>query len=157
MIAKKYLLLVLILIIGCEPDDICIEGSTGTSELIIIFHDIDNPDDRKEIQNLNVVGSINQNDFESLFFTESDSITLPLRKFSSSTNYRFILNNDNNMIVDELTIFYTPKDIFINRACGFKTIFEELNVSNSNNWIKNIIILNNSLSSNKNANIKILH
>nr|AOE09249.1 hypothetical protein [uncultured bacterium]CBL87376.1 conserved hypothetical protein [uncultured Flavobacteriia bacterium] len=157
MIAKKYLLLVLILIIGCEPDDICIEGSTGTSELIIIFHDINNPDDRKEIQNLNVVGSINQNDFESLFFTASDSITLPLRKFSSSTNYRFILNNDNNMIIDELTIFYTPKDIFINRACGFKTIFEELNVSNSNNWIKNIVILNNTLSSNNNANIRILH
>ena len=157
MIAKKYLLLVLILIVGCEPDDICIEGSTGTSELIIIFHDIDNPDSRKEIQNLNVVGSVNQNDFESLFFTTIDSITLPLRKFSSSTNYKFILNDDNNMIIDELTIFYTPNDIFINRACGFKTIFEELNVSHSDNWIKNIIILNNTLSGNNNANIKILH
>ena len=157
MIAKKYLLLVLILIVGCEPDDICIEGSTGTSELIIIFHDFDNPDSRKEIQNLNVVGSVNQNDFESLFFTTIDSITLPLRKFSSSTNYKFVLNDDDNMIVDELTIFYTPNDIFINRACGFKTIFEELNVSYSNNWIKNIVILNNTLSDNNNANIKILH
>ena len=157
MIAKKYLLIVLILIIGCEPDDICIEGSIGTSELIIIFHDIDNPDSRKEIQNLNVVGSINQNDFESLDFTTSDSITLPLRKFSSSTNYKFILNDDNNMIADELTFFYSPNDIFINRACGFKTIFEELNVSYSSNWIKNIVILNNTLSGNNNANIKILH
>ena len=157
MIAKKYLLLLLILIIGCEPDDICIEGSTGTPELIIIFHDIDNPDSRKEIQNLNVVGSINQNDFESLVFTASDSIALPLRKFSSSTNYKFVLNDENNMIVDELTIFYTPNDIFINRACGFKTIFEELNVSYSSNWIKNIVILNNTLLGNNNANIKILH
>ena len=157
MIAKKYFLLMLILIIGCEPDDICIEGTTGTAELIIIFHDFDNPDSRKEIQNLNVIGSINQNDFESLFFTTSDSITLPLRKFSSSTNYKFVLNNDNNMIVDELAIFYTTNDIFINRACGFKTIFEELNVSYSNNWIKKIVILNNSISSNNNANIKILH
>ena len=157
MIAKKYLLLLLILIIGCEPDDICVEGSTGTSELIIIFHDIDNPESRKEIQNLNVVGSINQNDFESLVFTTSDSITLPLRKFFSSTNYKFVLNDENNMIVDELTIFYTPNDIFINRACGFKTIFEELNVSYSSNWIKNIVILNNTLSDNNNANIKILH
>ena len=101
MIAKKYLLLLFILIVGCEPDDICVEGSTGTSELIIIFHDIDNPESRKEIQNLNVVGSINQNDFESLVFTTSDSITLPLRKFSSSTNYKFVLNDENNMIVDE--------------------------------------------------------
>ena len=157
MIAKKYLLLVLILIFGCEPDDICIEGNTGTSELIIIFHDFDNPDSRKEIQNLNVVGSVNQNDFESLFFTTIDSIILPLRKFSSSTNYKFVLNDDDNMIVDELTIFYTPNDIFINRACGFKIIFEELNVSYSNNWIKKIVILNNSISSNNNANIKILH
>tara|TARA_B100000989_G_scaffold149434_1_gene111432 strand:+ start:203 stop:676 length:474 start_codon:yes stop_codon:yes gene_type:complete len=157
MIAKKYFLLMLILIIGCEPDDICIEGTTGTAELIIIFHDFDNPDSRKEIQNLNVVGSINQNDYESLFFTTSDSITLPLRKFSSSTNYKFVLNDDNNMIVDELAIFYTTNDIFINRACGFKTIFEELNVSYSNNWIKKIVILNNSISSNNNANIKILH
>ena len=157
MIAKKYLLLLLILIIGCEPDDICVEGSTGTSELIIIFHDIDNPESRKEIQNLNVVGSINQNDFESLVFTTSDSITLTLRKFSSSTNYKFVLNDENNMIVDELTIFYTPNDIFINRACGFKTIFEELNVSYSTNWIKNITILNNTLLSNNNAHIKILH
>lgn len=157
MIAKKYLLLLLILIVGCEPDDICVEGSTGTSELIIIFHDIDNPESRKEIQNLNVVGSINQNDFESLVFTTSDSITLPLRKFSSSTNYKFVLNDENNMIVDELTIFYTPNDIFINRACGFKTIFEELNVSYSSNWIKNVVILNNTLSGNNNANIKILH
>mgnify|MGYP003329646344 FL=1 len=147
----------LILIIGCEPDDICIEGTTGTAELIIIFHDFDNPDNRKEIQNLNVVGSINQNDFESLFFTTSDSITLPLRKFSSSTNYKFVLNDDNNMIVDELAIFYTTNDIFINRACGFKTIFEELNVSYRTNWIKNIVILNNTLSDNNNANIKILH
>ena len=157
MIAKKYFLLMLILIIGCEPDDICIEGTTGTAELIIIFHDFDNPDSRKEIQNLNVIGSINQNDFESLFFTTSDSITLPLRKFSSSTNYKFVLNDDNNMIVDELAIFYTTNDIFINRACGFKTIFEELNVTYSNNWIKKIVILNNSISSNNNANIKILH
>ena len=157
MIAKKYLLLVLLLIIGCEPDDICIEGSKGTDELIIIFHDIDKPDNRKEIQNLNVVGSINENDFETLVFTTSDSITLPLRKFSSSTNYEFVLNDDNNMIADELTIFYTPNDIFINRACGFKTIFEELNVSYSTNWIKNIVILNNTLSNNNNAHIKILH
>ena len=157
MIAKKYLLLVLLLIIGCEPDDICIEGSKGTDELIIIFHDIDKPDNRKEIQNLNVVGSINENDFETLVFTTSDSITLPLRKFSSSTNYEFVLNDDNTMIADELTIFYTPNDIFINRACGFKTIFEELNVSYSTNWIKNIVILNNTLSDNNNANIKILH
>ena len=157
MITKKYLLLIFILIVGCEPDDICIEGNNGTSELIIIFHDIDNIDNRKEIQNLSVVGSVNQNDFESLSFTASDSITLPLRKFSSSTNYRFILNDDNNLIVDELTFFYTPKDIFFNRACGFKTIFEELNVSYSNNWIKNIVILNNTLSDNNNANIKILH
>jgi hypothetical protein len=157
MIAKKYLLLLLILIVGCEPDDICVEGSTGTSELIIIFHDIDNPESRKEIQNLNVVGSINQNDFESLVFTTIDSITLHLINFSSSTNYKFVLNDENNMIVDELTIFYTPNDIFINRACGFKTIFEELNVSYSSNWIKNIVILNNTLSGNNNANIKILH
>ena len=157
MIGKKYLLLVLILIFGCEPDDICIEGSTGTSELIIIFHDIDNPDNRKEIKNLNVVGSTNQNDFESLIFTAIDSIKLPLRKFSSSTNYKFIMNDNDNMIADELTIFYTPNNIFISRACGFKTIFEELNVSYSNNWIKNIAILNNTLSSNNNAKIKILH
>ena len=92
-----------------------------------------------------------------MVFTTSDSITLPLRKFSSSTNYKFVLNDENNMIVDELTIFYTPNDIFINRACGFKTIFEELNVSYSSNWIKNIVILNNTLSGNNNANIKILH
>ena len=101
MIAKKYLLLLLILIVGCEPDDICVEGSTGTSELIIIFHDIDNPESKKEIQNLNVVGSINQNDFESLVFTTSDSITLPLRKFSSSTNYKFVLN-DLPLVLDNL-------------------------------------------------------
>jgi len=49
---SKYLFLFLIIltIYNCESDDICPESTLTTPRLIVTFYDIDNPEERKNIE-----------------------------------------------------------------------------------------------------------
>ena len=136
-------------IISCEKDDICIENTTPN--LIIRFYDNDNQTETKQI----VLDSVWANNKENIYKNETlDSIILPLDLSQNNTLFKFSSNSSE----DEINFTYDRNDIFVSRSCGYKTIFENLQIeSNSSNWIKNISINNTIIENDTAAHITIFH
>lgn len=149
---KKYITIVVIAIftiLSCEKDDICIENTTPS--LIIRFYDNDLPTEVKGVENLTVW--INGKD--SIYLNQTlDSIVLPLDLTQDHTLYKLSAN----LIEDEIDLSYERNDIFVSRSCGYKTIFENLQIASStSNWIKNIEITNLTIENDTAAHITIFH
>lgn len=144
-----FLVFLVLVMTGCEKDDICDEFANTTPRLIISFYDFSNANNLKNVNALEVYGE-GANDILGVFSNVS-KIALPLRTNADFTRYRLKLNSNNLSAsnTDYLDINYTRSDIYISRACGFKTIFQ---LANSNGtvltdeqpadgtWIKNITI-----------------
>ena len=134
------LLLVIISTSGCEKDDICDANTPTTPRLVIDFYNITNPTVKKNVTDLKVIGEgkegiiFNSSSDDSKYLTNGNSISIPLRTDADSVKYSFILNfgNSNAALIDtdEITFNYTRKDVYVSRACGFKTLFT-LNTTNS--------------------------
>jgi hypothetical protein len=64
---------------------------------------------------------------DTKYLTNGSKISIPLKTDANSTKYSFILNSGNSnptlIDVDEVTFNYTRNDVFVSRACGFKTLF----------------------------------
>ena len=156
---KQFLTLsavVLLCLCACEPDDICLEGTPGTPQLIVVFYDKDQPDTKKLVSDLQVKGV----DIETLLYdATTDSIALPLRTLTNSTSFSIKATQNGSAAEDIITFNYTSEDEFISRACGYKTIFDNVTFSTTNsfNWIDNIEIITTSISDNNNTHVKILH
>jgi hypothetical protein len=137
---KKIVLLVLAAFAfsNCEKDDICDATTSTTSRLVIEFYDISNPTTLKNVTKLRVkADGVTQ----SLTFNETlpesnpdrylytgNKISIPLKTSSQTnetTNYSFFINSDvvGLQNEDRLTINYTQNNVFVSRACGYKTIF----------------------------------
>jgi len=149
---KKYftiIILIFLTILSCEKDDICIEDTTPN--LVIRFYDNETQTDLKLISNL-TVWAINN---DSIYVNESlDSIASPLDLNQNTTT--FILAN--NLVNDTITFSYDRNDIFVSRSCGYKTLFDNLQIdSNTTNWIKNISINNTLIENDTAAHITIFH
>ena len=150
---KKYITIIIFsifAILSCEKDDICIENTTPN--LIIRFYDNDNQTEAKQI----VLDSVWANNKENIYKNETiDSIiVLPLDLSQNNTLFKF----SSNSIEDEINFTYDRNDIFVSRSCGYKTIFENLQIdSNSTNWIKNISINNTIIENDTAAHITIFH
>ena len=150
---KKYITIIMFsifAILSCEKDDICIENTTPN--LIIRFYDNDNQTEAKQI----VLDSVWANNKENIYKNETiDSIiVLPLDLSQNNTLFKF----SSNSIEDEINFTYDRNDIFVSRSCGYKTIFENLQIeSNSSNWIKNISINNTIIENDTAAHITIFH
>ncbi|MEM5564924.1 DUF6452 family protein [Psychroserpens sp. AS72] len=149
---KKYFILISFVVIvitsitflGCERDDICSEATSTTPHLIIRFYDIDNPNNLKQVRQLEIVG-LDENDMplseDILSRTETDSINLPLnfqdQDVITTTRFQLEKNADYSDDVDSdgeqdlttssnpdiISITYTPEFIYVSRACGYKSIF----------------------------------
>lgn len=150
---KKYffltLILALIFVISCEKDDICLENTTPN--LVLKFYDINNDTLVKPVTSLTVWA----NELDTLYLNKSfDSIIIPLDFNLNKTNYKLVANN----IADTIYFSYERKDIFISRSCGYKTIFENLEIDSiSNNWIKGFNINNTIIDNDTTAHINIYH
>lgn len=135
---KKILLLLLIATFSfssCEKDDICDANTTTTPRLVFQFYDISNASVLKNVTDLKVIG---EGMTEGIVFNESASdnskylangntISIPLKTDMNTTTYSFILNSGNPnptlIDIDKVTFNYTRNDVFVSRACGFKTLF----------------------------------
>lgn len=108
---------------GCEKDDICGEGTETTPRLIVEFYDAANPTLLKNVTNLTVVGE-GQTDTLATF-TAVSKIKLPLRTTATATVYKFTINSLNAAAdnEDRIQFNYTTNDIFVSRACGYKTVY----------------------------------
>ena len=122
---KKVLTLLLITMFsfsGCEKDDICDANTSTTPRLVIQFYDFSNSTVLKNVTNLKVIG---EGMIEGIVFNENgNTVSIPLKTTENSTSYRFILNSGSDYFnEDKITFNYIRENLFVSRACGFKTIF----------------------------------
>ncbi|RMA64147.1 DUF6452 family protein [Ulvibacter antarcticus] len=162
MIKKLILLLVVVLSLnGCTRDDLC-SGETQTTPLLVItFKDITNPSEAKQVTNLKI-----ETDYLTrttvLTTTTTDSIGIPLRPAADTVRYRLIKNaGTTNELIDVYSFIYTRENIYINRACSFKTVYNSLSLElendNPENWIQSIEQINTTVADETQAHITIFH
>lgn len=157
------LLLLTISLSSCEKDDICIDETTP--RLILEFYDISNPATLKNVLNLKIKGVGQTDDLGT--FNGLSKVELPLKIDDLTTKYSLILNSTGvNPNEDFLQFNYTHQNIFVTRACGYKTIFE-LNsfptgviktdaTTPDGFWIQDINILTTNIETENETHIKIL-
>ena len=136
-------------ITSCEQDEICIDSTTPF--LLIRFNDYEDQDEYKSV----LLDSVWVLDKEIYLTSETvDSVYIPLDLNEDFTSYKLAANE----VVDEMDVNYTRSDIFVGRSCGYKTIFEDLQLeSNTNNWIKDIEINYTTIDNDTIAAITIFH
>lgn len=151
---KKQIIIFIILItafLSCEKDDICIDAITPN--LIIRFYNDTLPTELKSVE-LDSIWVINKDKLSAYKGVTTDSIAIPLDFTKDTTKYII----ENNSVKDTIEFSYSRSDVFVSRSCGYKTIFENLQINNNtNNWIKSITINNTTISDEKAAHINIYH
>ena len=176
---KKTLSLLLLVIVtssSCEKDDICDANTSTTPRLVIDFYNNTNPTVKKNVTNLKVIGDgmkdgiiFNSSGTEvSKYLANGSTISIPLKTDANSVKYQFILNSDNPnstlIDTDEISFNYTRNDVYVSRACGFKTLFtfESINpfVHNAvpttkEKWMQNISIQKNNIDNENETHIKV--
>ena len=166
----KLLLLGLILLTAlssCEKDDLCVPEEAATPRLIVIFTDQNNPLNRKPVANLQVIDQESQtaaplNETGAQSLAAVDSIAIPLRIIPGSTQYSFERTLNGTLNKDALNFNYTVGQEYINRACGFRATYNDLEIEQpvetpSSPWIRNIIIRNSNVLSNQDIHVEIRH
>lgn len=157
------LLLLVLLLNGCQKDDICAEATPTTPLLVIRFYDFNNPSELKPVQGLNLIA---EGRTDSLFVEERtiDSIAIPLKTFQNTTNYQFIRNvgHEGAPNSDQLNFSYFSNQIYVSKACGFKAEYLDLQVlkvsePGNENWIKNVVVLQTIIEDETRAHLYIFH
>ncbi len=153
-------LFLLLFVVSCEPDDICLDTTEDTPKLVIGFYD-KLSGDLKEVTNLKIQGENNE---EIYIYKTIDSIGIPLKNSTNLTVYSFTKDfnesTSNSGNEDKLYINYNYNWEYISRACGYKTNYqiEDLITENdSSNWILETEIVNNFIINEENIHVKIFH
>jgi len=146
------LILLFFLIISCEKDDICLEGSANTNRITIGFMN-NETESLTSISLINIRGVKKDSIIHETINT--DQLKLPLNISSNKTDY--ILNY--NDIIDTLSIKYRAIHEYLNRGCGFISNFildsSTENINNNNGWIKEISIVKDSIFNEEKTNLYI--
>ena len=170
------LLLIVLSLSGCEKDDICIDETTP--HLILEFYDISNPSVLKNVVNLKVkadgaadyivFNTSLANTDPTRYLFNGNKLELPLNILQDNVKYSLILNSTSSTGANEdfLQFNYSRENVFVSRACGYKTIFEldafPNGVSNTDAaipdllWIQDINILTTNIETENETHIKIL-
>jgi len=146
---------------GCEKDDICTEGTPTTPNVVIEFYDALNPTNLKAVTNLKILVP----GYADITPSGVSKIEIPLKTNDVVTSFEFIQNGNDadtaNNNTDVVTFNYTKEDIFISRACGFKTVFQ-LNENNpvltdgdAGFWITDIEVTQPNIQNENETHIKI--
>ncbi len=164
---KKILALILLLTVttNCEKDDICPETTATTPKLIIRFYDITDQTEALRVLGLQVQGVDNEEIYQSAFST--DSLPIPLKTDDIITSFKLHKEYavDGNGIItgneDIINIQYSTEEVYVSRACGYKSIFKNVEltvVDDDDNWIQLIQIENPLTVDNETtAHVKIFH
>ncbi len=154
---NRLIVLFIIISFSCEPDDVCLDSYEDTPKMIIRFYDRDNKQP-KNVKNLQISSD---NSEETLFFGETDSISIPLDHTRDTSKFTFIINSSNSDLnSDNIFIYYNRNPIYISVGCGFIMNFDLNNLiieSDQNNWIKSFKINNQNINSESAKHIEIHH
>ena len=144
-IIKKISLAVFLLltVCTCERDDICPEDVPTTPRLVVEFFDLSIQENIKDVTNLLVQGVGNDETLSGLGGSSTVNIVqLPLKTDENSTQFRFVKDyaiDDNGTPNDTsddfatgnediITINYITENVYVSRACGYKTIYKAVNI-----------------------------
>ncbi|MFT4612551.1 MAG: hypothetical protein ACJA1H_001501 [Glaciecola sp.] len=174
----SFIVIIAIVTWSCERDDICAEATPTTPRLIIRFYDINNPNNLKQVRQLEVDGlnisNVPNSETPIVTRSNTDSINLPLNfQEEVETSTRFLLERDadyadNEDLTDDsnsdiITITYTPEFVYVSRACGYKSIFNldlddpVTRETDDNIWTTSFEIINFTIENENAAQIKIYH
>ncbi len=163
MIQKITLLLFTTLFLwGCTRDDICPDDTQTTPLLVIKFMDISNPTQVKAVDNLRITLA-NTSQTELVPATTDTLYKIPLNPIATSVDYNFTKGYEGTEPnTDAFNITYQKgADIYINRACGFRTSFIDIDptiqAEGSANWMLGNIINNTTVENEDITHITIFH
>lgn len=149
---------------GCTKDDICPPDTATTAKVVIAFNDIANPTVSKNVSVLSV-----ETDYETsvdvISFQSTNEIAIPLSTTSDTTKYRFIKTTfrttDTLTNIDKVMFVYQRQDSYVNRACGFKTEYFNLEANledeGTENWIKQVTVIRETVNDENSVHITMLH
>ncbi len=163
---KLFVILLLFAVFyGCERDDICPESTATTPKLIIRFYDITNQTETKRVLSLQVQGVDTDSIYQSA--TSTDSLALPIKTYDNITSFKlhkeYVDDGNGNISGNEdvINIEYSVEEVYVSRACGYKTIYNNVELSvedDGDNWIELIQIENPLTVDNETeAHVKIFH
>jgi len=175
---KKIISLLLLFTFGlssCEKDDICDANTPTTPRLVMTFYDISNPTKTKNVTNLKVIGNgmdqgivFNEalaEDDSLRYVTSGSTVSIPLKVNDSTSTFKFINNSLSTTAIntDVLKFNYTTQNVYVSRACGFKTIFQLRNTlpvvpsdpDGDTRWMTDISIEKLNIESEDETHIKV--
>jgi len=172
---KKIFLLFLVTfaLSSCEKDDICDASTSTTPRLVIEFYD--NLIATPTLKNLTNMKAVANGMSDGIVFNNSLAITNPLRFVTNSSKIYLPLDPSTNISTyaltnnfgsstaneDVVTFNYTKNKVYVSRACGYKYLFNLTNtntnilLADTNNWIKNILLVKPNLETENEVHIKI--
>lgn len=153
---------------SCEKDDLCIPEELDIPRLVVVFVDARNQLLRKPVQQLQVIDSSSNmavalNDEGATSLTQVDSVSIPLRRDLNSPLYNFVRTLETVENRDGISLTYEPEEVYLNRACGFTSIYNNLTADvieepQEQNWISTVIVRTpNVTSSNQDIHVEIRH
>ncbi|MDO4728497.1 MAG: DUF6452 family protein [Bacteroidota bacterium] len=165
---RTILLLILVIFFSCEKDDICTEETTP--KLVIDFYEYLNPTIKKNFLKLEISEISNPNTI--LTIEHNNQVKLPLKTDATQSTYLFRLyyTSLNNVVYNDdiISINYTKSDIYVSRACGFKSNFtlHQSSLDNTNPtvsdpnqdgfWIKESVIKQNLITNENETHLDLL-
>jgi hypothetical protein len=147
---RSFLFLLVIILIGCEKDDICIEGSENTNRITLGFVDYKSKGP-KDISLESIRGIGIDSIIEGI---NGNYLKFPLMVNSDITKYVF----EYNQTLDTLTIHHRTIHKYLNRSCGYVSNFivkSDTEISKNHGWIREVSILNDSIFNEEKTNILI--
>lgn len=156
------LLLTTVFLWGCTRDDICPDDTQTTPLLVIKFMDISNPSQVKAVENLRITLA-NTSQTEVVIARTDTLYKIPLNPVDTSVDYNFTKGYESTEPnTDAFNITYQRgADIYINRACGFRTSFTDIDptiqAEGSANWMLSSSINNTTVENEDIAHITIFH
>lgn len=153
---------------SCERDDLCPETTQTTARLVIETFDVSLPESSKNVFGLRIEGidadGTGIGVLDGYNVVTTSTLVLPLRTDSNVTRYKLHKEyavNDNDTPDDTsddfiegnediITITYITEDVFVSRACGFKTVFNNVQVRidvddvDDDEWIQSITTENDN-------------
>lgn len=172
-------LLIIFGLYNCERDDLCPATTQTTARLVIETFDAQDPEQNKNVFGLRIQGVDNDEVLEGYNIVSSGLLVLPLRNDVDETRYSLIQNtaiNDNGTPNDTsddfvtgnediITITYIREDVYVSRACGFKTVYNNVRIIqqedsiDSDKWINRIQAENDNqiVENEAEAHFKLFH
>ena len=149
--------------LSCERDDLCAPGEALTPRIRITFQNVDSPTILKNVPNLEVRATTDTGTEVILQDANASDILLPLPVQGSEITLQFARDTDDTTTTenaDDVIMTFQLEQQYINRACGFRVLYNNLNAiapGDTDSWIQNIIIVEDDVTNEEDIHVQIQH